>query len=84
MQVVLPSEKDVLDCQPNIDELLKSPINGGVIITGVPPAESEFDFYSRFFCPKFGIDEVLKESFLNVLMIENRDRLCMNCEGNTS
>lgn len=59
MQVVLPSEKDVVDFQPNIDEIRKLPGNGGVIITGASPAESKFDFYSRYFCPNFGINEVL-------------------------
>ncbi|XP_050942679.1 uncharacterized protein LOC103492685 isoform X1 [Cucumis melo] len=55
--VVLPSEKDVVDFQPNIDEIRKLPGNGGVIITGASPAESKFDFYSRYFCPNFGINE---------------------------
>ncbi|GFZ04691.1 phenazine biosynthesis PhzC/PhzF protein [Actinidia rufa] len=29
----------------------------GLIITGLAPSESEFDFVSRYFCPKFGIKE---------------------------
>ncbi|XP_038896191.1 uncharacterized isomerase BH0283-like [Benincasa hispida] len=54
--VVLPSEKDVVDFQPNYDEIRKCP-GTGLIITGVSPAESKFDFYTRYFCPKFGIYE---------------------------
>lgn len=54
--VLLPSEKDVVDFQPNFDEIRKCP-GTGVIITGEPPAESNYDFYSRYFCPKFGINE---------------------------
>ena len=57
MQVVLPSEKDVVDFQPNYDEIRKCP-GAGLIITGVAPAESNFDFYTRHFAPKLGIDEV--------------------------
>jgi hypothetical protein len=33
--------------------------HGGVIITALAPEDSEFDFVSRFFCPKGGIFEVL-------------------------
>uniref|UniRef100_A0A9I9DBD9 Uncharacterized protein n=1 Tax=Cucumis melo TaxID=3656 RepID=A0A9I9DBD9_CUCME len=54
--VVLPSEKDVVDFQPNYDEIRKCP-GAGLIITGVAPAESNFDFYTRHFAPKLGIDE---------------------------
>ncbi|XP_058740995.1 uncharacterized protein LOC131613333 [Vicia villosa] len=29
----------------------------GIILTGIAPPESGFDFYSRYFSPKFGINE---------------------------
>ena len=60
MQVVLPSAKDVIDFEPNFDEIKKCP-GSGIIITGAPSpsAESKFDFYTRMFCPKSGINEVL-------------------------
>ncbi|KAJ4956193.1 hypothetical protein NE237_012976 [Protea cynaroides] len=54
--VELPSGKAVEDLQPQRDEILKCP-GRGVIITGPAPDGSAFDFFSRFFCPKFGINE---------------------------
>ncbi|WCJ21509.1 Phenazine biosynthesis-like domain-containing protein [Euphorbia peplus] len=54
--VVLPSAKAVTEIQPQLDEIFKFP-GRGVIVSGVAPSESGFDFYSRFFCPKFGINE---------------------------
>lgn len=57
MQIVLPSGKDVSEYQPQFDEIQKLP-GRGLIITGLAPAGSGFDFYSRFFCPKLGLKEV--------------------------
>ncbi|XP_065861170.1 uncharacterized protein [Euphorbia lathyris] len=54
--VVVPSAKAVTDLQPLFDEIVKYP-GRGIIVSGVAPSESRFDFYSRFFCPKFGINE---------------------------
>lgn len=54
---MLPSGKAVMEIKPDIDEIRKCP-GRGIMVTGVAPPESGFDFYSRFFCPKFGIDEV--------------------------
>ncbi|KAK2642922.1 hypothetical protein Ddye_024685 [Dipteronia dyeriana] len=54
--VVLPSAKSVTEVQPQIDVILKCP-GRGIIVSGLAPLESRFDFYSRFFCPKFGINE---------------------------
>ncbi|KAA0057617.1 putative isomerase BH0283-like protein [Cucumis melo var. makuwa] len=54
--VVLPSDREVVDFQPNYDEIRKLP-GTGLIITGASSAESDFDFYTRYFCPKFGIYE---------------------------
>ncbi|XP_050110081.1 uncharacterized protein LOC126588957 isoform X2 [Malus sylvestris] len=55
--VVLPSAKAVTDLQPQIDAIRQCPGSRGVIVTGIAPPESGYDFYSRFFCPKHGIDE---------------------------
>ncbi|CAB4322040.1 unnamed protein product [Prunus armeniaca] len=55
--VVLPSAKAVVDLQPKFDAIQKCPGSGGVIVTGIAPPESEYDFYSRYFCPKHGIDD---------------------------
>ena len=57
-KVVLPSAKAVTDLQPQLDAIRQCPGSSGVIITGIAPPESGYDFYSRFFCPKHGIDEV--------------------------
>ncbi|EYU46600.1 hypothetical protein ABFS82_04G026500 [Erythranthe guttata] len=55
--VVLPSGKAVEEVEPNFDEILKCPGGRGLIITGPAPTGSGFDFFSRFFCPKLGINE---------------------------
>ncbi|KAL7172336.1 hypothetical protein ACSBR2_031933 [Camellia fascicularis] len=54
--VVLPSGKAVADLQPKFDEIQRCP-GRGLIITALAPAGSGFDFFSRFFCPKLGINE---------------------------
>lgn len=59
-QAVLPSAKSVADVEPELDAALKCP-GRGIIVTGVAPPESGFDFYSRFFCPKFGLNEVIND-----------------------
>ena len=58
VQVVLPSGKTVVDIEPQFDDIQKLP-GRGLIITGLAPPESEFDFFNRFFCPKLGIKEVI-------------------------
>ena len=63
MQVVLPSAKSVTDLQPKFDEMKKCPGTRGIIVSGLAPPESGFDFYSRFFCPKFGVNEVITHWF---------------------
>jgi predicted PhzF superfamily epimerase YddE/YHI9 len=60
-QVELSSAKEVADILPNIDEIRKLSC-GGVMLTGPAPAGSGYDFFTRLFCPKFGMDEVI--SFL--------------------
>ncbi|KAF0897911.1 hypothetical protein E2562_001619 [Oryza meyeriana var. granulata] len=54
--VELSSGKEVADIIPHIDEIKKCD-GRGVIVTGPAPPGSDYDFFSRFFCPKFGIDE---------------------------
>ncbi|XP_051224242.1 uncharacterized protein [Lolium perenne] len=54
--VELSSAKEVADIVPSIDEI-KRLDNRGLIVTGPAPAGSGYDFFTRFFCPKFGIDE---------------------------
>ncbi|CAI9107881.1 OLC1v1007355C1 [Oldenlandia corymbosa var. corymbosa] len=54
--VVLPSAKAVAEVAPQFDEIRRCP-GRGMVITGPASPESGFDFYSRFFCPKLGINE---------------------------
>ncbi|CAM0880774.1 unnamed protein product [Alopecurus aequalis] len=54
--VELSSAKEVVDIVPSIDEIKKLGCRG-LILTGAASAGSGFDFFTRFFCPKFGIDE---------------------------
>ncbi|KAI4349535.1 hypothetical protein L6164_010115 [Bauhinia variegata] len=53
---VVPSAKSVTQLEPQFDAIRKCP-GDGIIVTGVAPSESGFDFYSRLFYPKFGINE---------------------------
>ena len=56
----------------------------GLIITGLAPPESEFDFFSRSFYPKLGIKEVicchLVSSHYNVFLCSIRQLLASNIE----
>ncbi|KAI3526771.1 hypothetical protein L1887_06034 [Cichorium endivia] len=54
--VVLPSGKEVAELVPQLDKIKSAP-GRGIVITGLAPNGSGFDFYTRFFCPKYGIDE---------------------------
>ena len=55
---MLPSEKAVAELDPQFDEVKRCP-GRGIIVTGPASPETGFDFYSRFFCPKFGVNEVI-------------------------
>ncbi|KAM4126076.1 hypothetical protein ACB094_01G361100 [Castanea mollissima] len=54
--VVLPSGESVVEIQPEFDAIRKCP-GSGIIVTGAAPSGSGFDFYSRFFLPKLGVNE---------------------------
>jgi predicted PhzF superfamily epimerase YddE/YHI9 len=54
--VVLNTEAEVAEFEPNFSEI--SCLDGfGFIITAIADAESPYDFVSRFFAPKAGINE---------------------------
>ncbi|KAF5462611.1 hypothetical protein F2P56_018601 [Juglans regia] len=55
--VVLPSGESVVEIKPEFDAIRKCP-GRGMIVSGAAPPGSGFDFYSRFFCPKLGVNEV--------------------------
>ncbi|KOM35006.1 hypothetical protein LR48_Vigan02g115600 [Vigna angularis] len=44
------------EVKPQLDAIVKCS-GRGIIVSGIAPPGSGFDFYSRFFCPKFGINE---------------------------
>ncbi|KAL4654927.1 hypothetical protein ACB092_01G414900 [Castanea dentata] len=54
--VVLPSGESVVEILPEFDAIRKCP-ESGIIATGAAPSGSGFDFYSRAFWPKLGINE---------------------------
>ncbi|KAL5984495.1 hypothetical protein ACLOJK_018600 [Asimina triloba] len=54
--VELSSGKAVAELQPQFDELREC-AGRGVIVTGLAPTGSGFDFFTRFFCPKLGVNE---------------------------
>lgn len=51
--VIFENEQDIIDAKPNL-ELLKLLDARGVCIASI---SSEYDFVTRFFAPKYGIDE---------------------------
>ncbi|XVE73168.1 hypothetical protein DITRI_Ditri11bG0095600 [Diplodiscus trichospermus] len=54
--VVLPSAESVIELQPLIDDIRKC-AEGGIIASGAAPMESGYDFATRCFFPKNGINE---------------------------
>ncbi|CAL0316166.1 unnamed protein product [Lupinus luteus] len=54
--VAVTSGNNVTEVQPQHDAIVKCP-GKGIIVTAVAPPGSGFDFYSRYFAPKFGINE---------------------------
>ncbi|XP_061346601.1 uncharacterized protein LOC133292226 [Gastrolobium bilobum] len=54
--VEVTSGKNVTEVQPQFDAIVKCPARG-IIVSGIAPPGSGFDFYSRFFSPKNGINE---------------------------
>lgn len=53
--VLLQSEEEVLNLQPDFEILSKIDVRG--IIVTAPSSSKDFDFVSRFFAPRFGIEE---------------------------
>ncbi|KAG7652900.1 Phenazine biosynthesis PhzF protein [Arabidopsis suecica] len=54
--VVLSSWEAVIDLKPRLDEISKCPCEG-MMVTASASAGSTFDFCSRYFAPRFGINE---------------------------
>ncbi len=53
--VLLKSENEVLNLRPDFETLSKVEVRG--IIVTAPSSSKDFDFVSRFFAPRFGINE---------------------------
>ncbi|KAF5731520.1 Phenazine biosynthesis PhzC/PhzF protein isoform 2 [Tripterygium wilfordii] len=54
--VVFASGDSVIEFKPQFDKIENCPW-GGIMVTGLAPPDSEFDFISRYFCPKYGMNE---------------------------
>ncbi|XP_020868081.1 phenazine biosynthesis-like domain-containing protein 2 isoform X2 [Arabidopsis lyrata subsp. lyrata] len=54
--VVLSSWEAVIELQPRLDEISKCPCEG-MMVSAAASAESTYDFCSRYFAPRFGINE---------------------------
>ena len=62
MQVEVSSGQSLIEFKPQMDDIVKCPAVG-IILTSLAPSDSGFDFYSRYFCPKEGINEVSELRF---------------------
>ncbi|CAF2141380.1 uncharacterized isomerase BH0283 [Brassica rapa] len=54
--VVLPSLESVTELQPVMDDILNCPCDG-IIVTAAASPGSAYDFHSRYFAPKLGVNE---------------------------
>jgi PhzF family phenazine biosynthesis protein len=54
--VEVESEADVRSADPDLSSLKGMPARG-LIVTAKSESDSEYDFVSRFFAPRFGVDE---------------------------
>lgn len=59
---MVTSGKNVKAIHPQFDAICRIP-GRGVSVSGIAPTESGFDFYSRFFTPKIGVNEVITENY---------------------
>ncbi|VVB07055.1 unnamed protein product [Arabis nemorensis] len=72
IMVVLSSWESVTDLQPRIDEIMKCP-GKVMIVTAAAPQGSAYDFCSRLFAPKLGLNECTL--FISTLL-EPQDEQC--------
>ncbi|KAJ0791251.1 putative trans-2,3-dihydro-3-hydroxyanthranilate isomerase [Helianthus annuus] len=71
--VVLSSAEEVADFKPQFEKIKEGP-GRAVIITARAPDGSGFDFYSRVFGPKIGVDEVI--NCVGMMLQTNLDPVC--------
>ncbi|XP_037455622.1 uncharacterized isomerase BH0283-like isoform X1 [Triticum dicoccoides] len=71
--VELSSGEEVADVLPNLEQLKKC-AGRGVIVTGQAPPGCGYDFFSRFFAPKKGVDEVSKRTGTLYLELDAANR----------
>lgn len=55
---MLPSGEEVAEVEPQFDQIKNCP-GRGILVTGPAPSGSRYDFVSRLFCPKLGVNEVV-------------------------
>ncbi|KAJ4880980.1 phenazine biosynthesis PhzC/PhzF family protein [Raphanus sativus] len=55
--VVLQTWESVTELQPRMDDILKCPGKIIIVTAAAPPQGSAYDFCSRIFAPKLGVDE---------------------------
>lgn len=60
---MVESGRAVEELQPQLDAIVKCP-GRGIIVSAIAPPGSGFDFCSRFFCPKYGVNEVRGWEFI--------------------
>ncbi len=78
-KVELPSGADVEHVKPQFHKMMDFHGRGGVIITALAPEDSEYDFVSRFFCPKSGVSEVLHRE--RSLALTLNTAIALSCVG---
>ncbi|KAH7677032.1 Phenazine biosynthesis PhzF protein [Dioscorea alata] len=73
--VEVASGLDVVNLKPKFDEI-RNCAGIGVIVTGPAPPGSGYDIFSRYFCPKLGLDEASpRGGRLDLTLDENAERV---------
>ncbi|KAH7677026.1 Trans-2,3-dihydro-3-hydroxyanthranilate isomerase protein [Dioscorea alata] len=74
-EVEVASGLDVVNLKPKFDEI-RNCAGIGVIVTGPAPPGSGYDIFSRYFCPKLGLDEASpRGGRLDLTLDENAERV---------
>jgi len=74
---VLSSWESVIEFQPRVDDIMKCP-GKMMIVTAAAPQGSPFDFCSRLFAPKLGLNEVNK---LTCNFVHGSNSLLFTCRS---
>ncbi|WZZ34572.1 hypothetical protein YC2023_017973 [Brassica napus] len=75
--VVLPSLESVTELQPIMDDILNCPCDG-IIVTAAGSPGTAYDFHSRYFAPKLGVDEASRRSgTLEIYLDKEKQRVLL-------